>query len=354
MFTSSFFGKKTWDLTQRVKCAGCASKFSPTQLAAITKSLKHTQNENVLVGTQTIDDAGVYRLSKDLALVQTVDFFTPIVDDPFMYGQISAANALSDIYAMGGTPLTALNICAFPKDFPNEVLEKILQGGHQKAKEAGCEIVGGHTVQDKELKYGMAITGTIHPEKIYTNQGAKPGDSLLLTKPLGTGILTTAIKRKKATAQTLQKVCHWMAMLNQKAVDVMASYDIHACTDITGFGLTGHSMQMANASQVSFNLHFKKLPIYEEAFYFVGKKCITGADKTNRLYTQAQIEFQNPLKPEEEALIFDAQTSGGLFISLPHDQAPALKEELKAVGYTDTEIVGEVIIPSTTPKIIIF
>jgi len=294
------------------------------------------------VGIETSDDAGVYQISPQLALVQTVDFFTPIVDDPYTYGQIAAANALSDIYAMGGKPLTALNICAFPTDFPLEPLQLILKGGQDKALEADVVVLGGHTVQDTELKYGMAVTGKIDPQKIYTNKGAKDGDALILTKPLGTGLITTAIKKRKASDDIIEKVCSGMALLNKSAAECAAFYTIHACTDITGFGLVGHSFHIAKASHVGLHFNHHHLPHYPQALTFAKKGCLTGADKTNREYVQGLVEFQNRFSAEWEALFFDPQTSGGLLISLPKEEAPLLLQKLHEANLKEAQIVGHV------------
>ncbi len=300
------------------------------------------QDPNLIVGTETSDDAGVYKISNDIALVQTVDFFTPIVDDPYLYGQISAANALSDVYAMGGKPLTALNICCFPKDFPLAPLEKILKGGQDKATEAGVVVLGGHTVQDTELKFGMAVTGLIHPDKALTNKNAKSGDALILTKPLGTGIITTAIKKKKASQELIDRVCHWMAVLNKSAAECLSEFNVHACTDITGFGLTGHTFQMAKASQVSFEIDVASLPHYSEALELAKKGYVTGADKTNREYVKDVIQFTKSFPKEWESLLFDPQTSGGLFISLPNSEASSLLNKLHLSGVSEARIVGRV------------
>lgn len=311
-------------------------------LGSLIRSLKPYTDDRLLVGISTSDDAGVYQISPDTALVQTVDFFTPIVDDPYIFGQIAAANALSDIYAMGGTPLTALNICAFPSDFDVEPLQKILQGGQDKAEEANVVILGGHTVQDSDLKYGMAVTGFIHPQKIYTNKHAKTGDALILTKPLGTGILTTAIKKRKASSETIEKVCRSMAELNKTAAQVLSQYTVHACTDITGFGLTGHSFQMAKASQVGFKFYVDNLPHYPEALQFAKEGCITGADKTNREYVKGYIELEKNFPKEWENLFYDPQTSGGLFISLPKEEVDSLLNTLHSQGITEACYIGEV------------
>ena len=265
-----------------------------------------------------------------------------MVEDPYTYGQIAAANALSDIYAMGGKPLTALNICAFPTDFPLEPLQLILKGGQDKALEADVVILGGHTVQDTELKYGMAVTGQINPQKIYTNKEAKDGDVLILTKPLGTGLITTAIKKRKASDDIIEKVCSSMATLNKSAAECAASYTIHACTDITGFGLVGHSFHIAKASHVGLHFNRDTLPHYPEALTFAKKGYLTGADKTNREYVQGFVEFQHRFSKEWEALFFDPQTSGGLLISLPKEEAPLLLQKLHEVNLKEAQIVGHV------------
>ena len=309
-------------------------------LRQLIDPLHQPGQDRLLVGIETADDAGVYKISEDLALVQTTDFFTPIVDDPYTFGQIAAANALSDVYAMGGTPLTALNISAFPQNFPLYALQQILKGGHDKIQEAGATLVGGHTVQDKELKYGLAVTGTIHPKKIITNQGAKPDDALILTKPLGTGILTTAIKKKKISKETIENVCYWMAHLNKSAADCMAEFTVHACTDITGFGLAGHCFQLSKASGVGLHFDTKYLPHYPDALYFAKRGLLTGADQTNRAYTKEAVEYQRNFSKAWKALFYDAQTSGGLLICLPQDQAYPLLRKLHAAGLKESQIIG--------------
>ncbi len=319
-------------------------------LRQLIKEFPENLDSHVIVGPKTSDDAGVYQISDDLALVQTVDFFTPIVDDPYIFGQIAAANALSDVYAMGGTPLTALNISAFPNHFPITLLTEILKGGHDKAKEAGTVVLGGHTVQDEELKYGMAVTGTIHPKKVYTNQGAKSGDSLILTKPLGTGILTTALKKKKLSKESTEEICFWMSLLNKSAADSLSKFQVHACTDITGFGLSGHAFQLARESKVGLRIEVQNLPHYPEALYFAKKGVRTGADKTNREYVSQNVECEKPIPDEWFSLIHDPQTSGGLFISLPRDEAYPLLKELHSKGLKYSRIVGEVF-SSSYPKL---
>src|SRR5688572_6673421 len=239
-------------LTQQVAAAGCAAKLGPADLQQILQGLPRLDHPDVIVGTETNDDAGVFRLRADLAIVNTVDFFTPIVDDPYLFGQVAAANALSDVYAMGGEPCTALNIVGFPKGkMEIEVLREILRGGADKAHEAGVVVIGGHSLIDAEIKYGMAITGTIHPDRVIRNVGARDGDVLVLTKPLGTGIITTAIKRQAATARSMEAAIASMSTLNRDASTIMREFTVHACSDITGFGLLGHGQEMASGSGVT-------------------------------------------------------------------------------------------------------
>lgn len=320
-------------------------------LRQLIQELPKAKDPNLLIGPETADDAGVYKISDDMALVQTVDFFTPIVDDPYIYGQIAAANALSDVYAMGGKPLTALNISAFPIHFPTSILKEILKGGHDKAEEAGVVIAGGHTVQDEELKYGMAITGIIDPRNIYTNKGAKAGDILILTKPLGTGILTTAIKKRKASQETIDRVCYWMGLLNKSAAESLSTCRVHACTDITGFGLAGHAYQVARESGVGLRIEMQMLPHYPEALYFARKGFQTRADSTNRCYVEHAVEYQGSPAREWQTLIYDAQTSGGLLISLPQEESYPLLKQLHSQGLTSSRIIGSVF-TSDQPKLI--
>jgi selenide,water dikinase len=296
----------------------------------------------VLVDTSTADDAGVYRLTDDIALVQTVDFFTPIVDDPYTYGRVAAANALSDVYAMGGRPLTALNIVCYPEKLPPEGLGLILQGGQERAMAAGVAVVGGHTVMDKELKYGMAVTGVVHPDRIVTNAAAQPGDRLVLTKPLGTGILATALKAKKGTPELEQRVAESMWTLNDVAAEAMLEHGVHAATDITGCGLLGHAWEMAHGSKTNLRLHASAVPIFEEALYYAKRGYLTKGDVSNREYTHGQVHLDRAVAKEMGQILFDPQTSGGLLIALPAAQAEALVAVLHARGVTDAAVIGDV------------
>ncbi len=304
-------------------------------MAAALEKLPPITDERVLVGLNTADDAGVIRLSDELALVVTVDIFTPIVDDPYMYGQISAANSLSDVYAMGGTPYCALNIVGFPKDiFPIEVLAEILRGGADKAREANTVILGGHTISDDELKYGLAVTGLIHPDKIITNANARPGDVLILTKPIGTGTITTALKAGKGTEPMIKYVTQLMVRLNKTAAEVCLRVGINACTDITGFGLLGHALEVAHGSGVGLVFKFDDVPFIPDAVETTKKGFVPGGTKANHLYAAPDVEYADRLGMNEQYLLCDPQTSGGLLISVPEDRAERLRKELTDAGDT--------------------
>ena len=306
------------------------------------EKLPPINDPRVLVGFNTSDDAGVVRLTDDLALVQTVDFFTPIVDDPYCYGQIAAANALSDVYAMGGRPYCALNIVGFPKElFPLEVLAAILAGGQDKATEAGVVIVGGHTISDAELKYGMAVTGLIHPQKIITNSGAKAGDVLFLTKPIGTGTITTQLKAGKGSAEMVQTACTVMAQLNKAAADACIQVGVNGCTDITGFGLLGHALEMAKASQVSFTIHYDQIPLLPQAMESVAAGFVPGGARANRLHTAPNVQYSERFTDLDQLLLNDPQTSGGLLISVNAAKQKEMAEALLQRGVS-AACIGQV------------
>lgn len=296
----------------------------------------------MLRGMDTLDDAGVYRLADDLALIQTIDFFTPIVDDPYMFGQIAVANALSDVYAMGGQPLTAMNVVCFPiKTMHISVLKEILRGGLDKIREAGVVLVGGHTVEDAELKYGLSVTGTVHPEKLLTNSGARVGDKLVLTKPLGTGIIATALKADAVNEETLFKVTSSMAALNDRAAELMREMGAHAVTDITGFGLLGHASQLAVNSRVG--LKITSVPVFPEAVGLAGMGfCPAGLYRNREFYSSA-VKIDVTVPRERQDVLFDPQTSGGLLISLLPDAAGRLVEGLHQSGVPEAAVVGEVV-----------
>jgi len=281
-------------------------------------------NENVLVGFDTADDAGVYKLTPECALVQTVDFFTPIVDDPYTFGAIAAANALSDVYAMGGKPMTALSILAWPASGDLDDLAQIVKGGAEKIHEAGAALLGGHSITDNEVKFGYAVTGTIHPERIKTNAGARPGDALVLTKRIGTGVIATALKRGNAKEPDVQAAIESMLVLNRAACDAMLSFDVHGCTDVTGFGLIGHAYEMAMASRVTIEIDSRAVQFLPGAVEYARQGAISGGLKNNREFASSCVEGQS----EVDELLYDPQTSGGLLISLPAEDAPKLLERI--------------------------
>ena len=316
-------------LTHYTHGLGCACKIEPQHLEAVLKKLPAVFNKNVLVGTETSDDAAVYKINDNQAVVQTLDFFTPIVDDAYDFGAIAAANALSDIYAMGAKPLFALNIAGFPEDtLPMEVLEQILKGAHDKASEAGIPVLGGHTIEDPEPKYGMVVTGLVHPEKIIKNKGAKPGDVLVLTKPLGTGILSTAIKRGMVDDDLKREVTGIMSLLNKKAAGVMSGFDVHACTDVTGFGLLGHLKELSTASRCDVEVFYKDVPFIREVKDLAAAGVIPGGTYNNLEFVKNYVDF-GFLPRTDRLLLCDAQTSGGLLIALPESEVSGLCKQMK-------------------------
>ncbi len=296
----------------------------------------------LLVGNETSDDAGVYRLTDAIALIQTVDYFTPIVDDPYMFGQITAANALSDVYAMGGEPKTVLNIVGYPiKKLGPEMLSDILRGAADKVKEAGAITVGGHSIDDQEPKFGLSVTGIVHPDKVWRNVGAKPGDVLVITKPIGVGIITTGIKRSVVTPEQEQIVTETMALLNKTAADVLKNYSPHAVTDITGFGLLGHGSEMARGSDVSFEISLSQVPILEGAMELAKNGVVPGGSKSNHKWLNDDVAYTDIL-PEEQIVLCDAVTSGGLLVSLSEQDAGSYVEKLQASGLANASIIGRV------------
>jgi len=299
---------------------------------------------NVLVGLDRADDAGVYKISDDLALIQTVDFFTPIVDDPYWFGQIAAANALSDVYAMGGTPKTAMNLVAFPvKQMDLSVLRQIIQGGIDKLAEAGVVLIGGHSIEDRELKYGLSVTGTIHPARVLTKKNLRPGDRLVLTKPLGTGIVNTAIKAGMASAELTDKATHLMASLNRTAAGIMSSFDVSACTDVTGFGLLGHLAEMVCGSGMSVRVFSQQVPVIPEALDFAAMGLIPAGAYKNREFRESMIEFAETVSRSRQDVLVDPQTSGGLLISVDAHQGDNLVAALKDAGIGDAAQIGEIL-----------
>ncbi len=301
-------------------------------------SIPRVANENVLVGFDTADDAGVYQLTAELALVQTVDFFTPIVDDPFTFGAIAAANALSDVYAMGGRPVCALSILAYPGKGDLEDLEAILKGGAEKMREADCAVVGGHSITDEEIKFGYAVTGTVHPKRVKANAGARPGDALVFTKRLGTGVIATALKRGAAGDGDVAASIASMLTLNRRACEAMLQYEVHGCTDVTGFGLIGHAREMAAASGVTLEIAVDRLRFLPGALDYARQGAIPGGLKNNREYLAGAVEAARELPGEVESLLYDPQTSGGLLISLPEADAGAL-----AGAFPEAYAIGRVL-----------
>ena len=289
------------------------------------------------------EDAGVYKLSEELAIVQTLDFFTPVVDDPYIFGQVTAANALSDVYAMGGRPLTAMNIVCFPvKTMDMSILKEILAGGMDKLREAGVILVGGHSVEDQELKYGLSITGIIHPAKVILNTGARVGDKLLLTKPLGTGIINTALKGGLADEGAVSRVIECMVTLNRKASELMMEVDVHACTDVTGFGLLGHACEMIEGTDVAMVIHSDRVPFFPEAKELAEMGLVPGGLHRNREFRINMVEI-DPQVPDYMAdILFDPQTSGGLLISVPGQEADVLLQRMHEEGIEEAALIGEI------------
>lgn len=305
------------------------------------------------MGLGTSDDAGVYKISDEVALIQTIDFFTPVVDDPYTYGQIAAANALSDVYAMGGKPLTAMNIICFPTNkLDLSVFAEILKGGADKIREAGAVLVGGHSVEDNEPKYGLSVTGTVHPDKVLTNAGAKPGDVLVLTKPLGIGMITTAIKGGLASQDEIDLAVRVMATLNKEAAEVMSEFEINGCTDITGFGLLGHASEMAKASGVTIKISSHSVPVIKEARGYANMGIVPAGTRNNLKYLRRFVTFEDI--PELDQLILaDAITSGGLLISLPLVKGEEFVQSLHSRGVSDAAVIGEVLENAKTPILVV-
>ncbi len=333
-------------LTEFSHCAGCASKISQTDLESIVlPRLVPLAHPNVLVGTDVPDDAGVYKISDDTALVLTIDFFTPIVDDPRSFGAIAAANAISDVYAMGGTPIAALNVVAFPaasESLPLSVLGDILEGGESKAREAGVVVIGGHTVDDAEPKYGLAVIGTVHPDRVATKGGAKPGDRLVLTKPIGTGVLTTALKRGMIGEEGIAAAVRSMSTLNRDACRAMNEVGVHAATDVTGFGLLGHLHQMLRVDGLGAAISLRDVPFLDGARDLAAKGAVAGGTKKNAAAAAAHTRFTNGVAEADRTLLADAQTSGGLLMAVAPQKADALIARLRELGTPAAAMIGEV------------
>ncbi len=296
----------------------------------------------MIVGLETSDDAGVYRLNDDLALVQSVDYFTPIVDDPYDFGRIAAANALSDIYAMGGKPITVMNLVGFPiYKLDRKILAEILRGGAEKVREAGATLIGGHSIDDVDPKFGMSVTGVIDPRKIWTNSTAKPGDALIITKPIGMGITSKAIKEAKSTPEEVAEAVKWMAMLNKYAADVAHRYPISAVTDVTGFGLLGHALEMVQGSGYGLELHAARVPVLAGARHHAQSGLIPSGSKRNMAYVEDKVDFEDSIDDITKSILADAVTSGGLLVALPEEYADSFLQEVRQAGMERSERIGK-------------
>lgn len=319
-------------LTKLASCAGCGAKVGAGTLVKLLDGFKTHTDPKLIVGYDKSDDASVYVLDDENALIQTTDFFPPIVDDPYLYGQIAAANALSDVYAMGGEPKLALNIMCLPESMEKSTVQEILRGGYDKAYEAGAIITGGHTIHGTEPIYGLAVSGFVHPQKVLTNSGAKPGDCLILTKPLGIGIITTAAKAGLVEDALLERVYKQMATLNKTARDIMVSYEVHSCTDVTGFSLLGHSLEMAQGSEATIHINTNVIEYHKEAYEFAEMGFIPAGAYRNREYTLGHVTIEGSVERAMQDICYDPQTSGGLLIAMSADDAKACLQELKAAG----------------------
>lgn len=331
-------------LTSLSHKGGCGCKIGPADLMQVLRQLPQNEpHPNLLVGLETSDDAGVYQLNDEIALVQTVDFFTPIVDDPYDFGQVAAANALSDVYAMGGKPLTVLNIVAFPiSTLDKSILANILRGAADKVREAGATLVGGHSIDDPEPKFGLAVTGIVHPDQVKKNAGAHPGDTLILTKPIGVGISTTALKNGLLTEAEIKRVTQVMTTLNKTAAEIMADYRVHGCTDVTGFGLMGHAMEMAKGGEVGIRIHAEQVPFLGRVRELAEQGTVPGGTKNNYKHVKDHVHFDEQLDEIARYMLCDAVTSGGLLIAVDADDQASLMNSLLAAG-VEAAVIGEVV-----------
>jgi selenide,water dikinase len=338
------------DLLQMVENGGCSAKIPPRQLEEMLKYLPLPEDPNILVDIDTHDDAGVYKVNDELALVLTTDFFPPVCSDPYEFGQIAAANSISDVYAMGGTPVVALNILMFPAArLPMEAYAEIIKGGSDMASQAGLRIIGGHTIDDFPPKYGLAVVGYVHPQKIITNSGARPGDSLILTKPIGTGTILAGQRLNMTVKKDIDEALRLMKLLNKSGAEVMKKYDIKGATDVTGFGLAGHILKMARASKVNVRINMKKVPLIGNAYKLIDEGCIPGAAFRNLEYAEPDTIFAPDLDYNLKMLAYDAQTSGGLIISAPQDQEKKIIADLINAGLGDSSVIGYITEPVGKP-----
>ena len=317
------------------------------------ESLPKNEDPNLLVGFDTSDDAGIYKLTEEIAIINTADYITPPVNDPFIYGQIAAANSISDVYAMGGRPITCLNLVNFPDGkLPTEQLHKIIEGALDKITESGAVLAGGHTVEDSEPKFGLAVTGVVHPEKIWRNIGVQPDDALILTKPIGSGVIFNANLKGKVSKKAFDACIKTVTTLNRQAAEIFLNYDVHAATDITGFGLAGHGLEMAQGSEASIHINLDEVPVMNEAYKMYELGVSTGVNKHNRAKTMPSMHFNKSAKTEKREILFDPQTSGGLLVSIPQNQANDALNDLQSSGLLDAKIIGQAKEPD--PKIQIF
>lgn len=331
-----------FDLLKNIENGGCSAKLSAALLKEALQYFPKPDNPNLLVNIDTHDDAGVYKINDEQAIIQTTDFFPPVCSDPYEFGQIAAANALSDVYAMGGEVITALNILMCPADFSVECLREILKGGNDKVIEAGGVIVGGHTLDDKAPKYGLAVTGLVHPHQIITNSSAKPGDILILTKPLGGGVIMAGKKINEIGDTEYRLVLENMKQLNRNASQIMQKYKVKCATDITGYGLLGHALKMAEGSGVSMKIHSQNIPLFDGAYKLIKIGCIPNAAFRNQEFAQKDCRLEKSVAYENKMLLFDAQTSGGLLISAQANNVGKITHDLIHSGYPHTAIIGEV------------
>jgi selenide,water dikinase len=334
--------EKAIRLTETVKAGGCAAKLSPAILDVALAKLKQPANPAVLVGFDKSDDAGIYQLTPDLAIVQTVDFFTPVVDDPFTFGQIAATNALSDVYAMGGKPISALAMVCFPENEDVAILERVMAGGLNKMIEAGCSVIGGHSIRDPEIKFGYAVTGVIDPRRVLANAGAKPGDALIFTKALGTGVISAALKKRAAESAWIDAANRSMTTLNKLASEVCLKHEVSAMTDVTGFGMIGHAREMALASNVSLRLNAASMPLLPGARECVEGGFLSGGLHNNRAFAESCVTAAADVPADLQTLLYDPQTAGGLLVSIAAARADALIADLRREG-VDAARIGEVI-----------
>ena len=338
-------------LTKLANCAGCGAKMGAGTLAKMLEGFKSHSDPRLIVGYDKSDDASVYVLDENTALIQTTDFFPPIVDDPYLYGKIAATNALSDVYAMGGEPKLALNILCAAEGMAEETIRQILRGGYDAAYEAGAIITGGHTIQGREPIYGLAVSGFVHPKKVLTNANAQPGDVLILTKPLGVGIITTGAKADMVEKEVMDRIYAQMATLNKSARDIMVGYNVHSCTDVTGFGLLGHSFEMAQGSHCTIHIQAGQVPYHKEALELASMGLIPAGAYRNRTYAEAGVALRGNIPLALQDIMYDPQTSGGLLLALPAGEADACLAELQEaiphaakIGYVTQKEASSIIL----------